>query len=85
MTEPCWLKTSYDYLEIGGGVMVFDTCLVSIEMLELAIKLERERGKQEKEVDRRLDAVADVSAGLTVDSSGHGDPPHLGREQEDSR
>lgn len=26
--------------EIGGGVIVWDTCLVSKEMLELAIKME---------------------------------------------
>ena len=26
--------------EIGGGVMVWDTCLVSVEMLKLAIEAE---------------------------------------------
>lgn len=26
--------------EIGGGVVVWDTCLVSVEMLKLAIKAE---------------------------------------------
>ena len=29
--------------EIGGGVMVWDTALVSLEMLEFAIKTEKER------------------------------------------
>ncbi len=28
--------------EIGGGVLVWDTCLVSVEMLKLAIKAEGE-------------------------------------------
>ena len=29
--------------EIGGGVVIWDTALASIEMLELAIKYERNR------------------------------------------
>jgi hypothetical protein len=31
--------------EIGGGVVVWDTCLVSGEMVRLALKAEREEAK----------------------------------------
>lgn len=31
--------------DIGGGVMIWDTCLGSIEMLELAIRHEKKRAK----------------------------------------
>ena len=34
--------------EIGGGVMVWDTCLVSPEMLKLALEAEEKREKGKK-------------------------------------